>query len=134
LPDEASLPHAGQFYQALWGLKADLHIAEFLETLFAGPRYNELRRSVTRTIGGYDAADPHYASTLTLREEWVGRDRVSIDASRRAMARRSSISYRHTVGSMPRSIWARSCRDGDRRGCRQIAVHCNEGAILAPMP
>ena len=63
-----------RFYQALREVKADLPIAEFLETHFAGRRYDELRRSITRTVEGYDAADPRRASTLALREEWMGRD------------------------------------------------------------
>jgi monoamine oxidase len=74
LPAEPSLPHAARFYQALQRVKSDLSIAEFLETRFAGQRYDELRRSVTRTVEGYDAADPRRASTLALRDEWMGRD------------------------------------------------------------
>ena len=74
LPDEPSLPHAGRFYQALREVKADLPIAEFLETHFADRRYDELRRSITRTVEGYDAADPRRASTLALRDEWMARD------------------------------------------------------------
>jgi monoamine oxidase len=73
-PDEASLPHAGRFYQALSAVKADLPIAEFLETHFAGRQYDALRRAVTRTVEGYDAADPRRASTLALRDEWMARD------------------------------------------------------------
>jgi monoamine oxidase len=53
---------------------ADLPIAEFLEKHFAGPQYEELRRSVTRTVEGYDAADPQRFSTLALRDEWMARD------------------------------------------------------------
>ncbi len=74
LPNESSPPHMGRFYQALSEVKADLPIAEFLETHFAGRRYDELRRSITRTVEGYDAADPHRASTLALRDEWMARD------------------------------------------------------------
>jgi len=74
LPDESSLPHAGRFYRALAEVKADLPIAEFLETHFAGRQYDELRRSITRTVEGYDAADPRRASTLALRDEWMARD------------------------------------------------------------
>jgi monoamine oxidase len=33
-----------------------------------------MRRSVTRTVEGYDAADPRRASTLALRDEWMARD------------------------------------------------------------
>jgi len=55
-------------------VKADLPIAEFLETHFAGRQYDELRRAITRTVEGYDAADPWRASTLALRDEWMARD------------------------------------------------------------
>ena len=74
LPDETSIPLEDRFYQALSEVKADLPIAEFLETNFADRRYDELRRSVTRTVEGYDAADPRLASTLALRDEWTARD------------------------------------------------------------
>jgi monoamine oxidase len=68
------MPHADRFYRALREVKADLPIAEFLETQFADRRYDELRRWITRTVEGYDAADPHRFSTLALRDEWLGRD------------------------------------------------------------
>jgi monoamine oxidase len=74
LPNEPSPPHMGRFYRALSEVKADLPIAEFLETQFADRRYDEMRRSVTRTVEGYDAADPRRASTLALRDEWLARD------------------------------------------------------------
>ena len=74
LPDDASLPHAGRFYQALSKVKADLPIAEFLETHFAGRQYDELRRAITRMVEGYDAADPRRASTFAIRDEWMARD------------------------------------------------------------
>jgi monoamine oxidase len=48
-------------------------VAEFLATYLAGPRYAELRRSITRMVEGYDAADPNRASTFALRDEWLGR-------------------------------------------------------------
>src|SRR3954470_2769869 len=73
-PADYSLPHEDRFYRALREVKADLPIAEFLETHFADPRYDELRRSITRTVEGYDAADPRRASTLALRDEWLARD------------------------------------------------------------
>ena len=73
-PAAASLPEAGRFYQVLRTVKTDLPIAEFLEVHFAERRYDELRRSITRTVEGYDAADPRRASTLALREEWLARD------------------------------------------------------------
>jgi monoamine oxidase len=74
LPNDPSPPHMRRFYQALSEVKADLPIAEFLERQFADRRYDEMRRSVTRTVEGYDAADPGRASTLALRDEWMARD------------------------------------------------------------
>jgi monoamine oxidase len=71
---ESSVPHMGRFYQALMEVGADLPIAEFLETHFAGRQYDALRRSVTRTVEGYDAADPGRASTFAIRDEWLARD------------------------------------------------------------
>jgi len=73
-PDESATPHMGRFYRVLAEVKVDLPIAEFLETHFADRRYAELRRSITRTVEGYDAADPRRASTLALRDEWTARD------------------------------------------------------------
>jgi monoamine oxidase len=73
-PDEPSVPHMGRFYQALAAVKADLPIAEFVEMHFAGRQYEALRRSVTRTVEGYDAADPRRASTFAIRDEWLARD------------------------------------------------------------
>jgi monoamine oxidase len=66
--------HMSLFYRALRDVKADLPIAEFLETHFADRQYDELRRSVIRTVEGYDAADPRRASTLAIRDEWLARD------------------------------------------------------------
>src|SRR6266404_366852 len=73
LPDQPSLPHAGRFYEALREVKADLPIAEFLETHFAARQYDELRRTITRMVEGYDAADPRRASTFAIRDEWMAR-------------------------------------------------------------
>jgi monoamine oxidase len=73
-PDESPLPHADRFYKALSAVTADLPIAEFLERHFAEPKYERLRRSITRTVEGYDAADPRRFSTVALRDEWLGRD------------------------------------------------------------
>ncbi|MBV8495021.1 MAG: FAD-dependent oxidoreductase [Alphaproteobacteria bacterium] len=74
LPDEPAVAHWDRFYQALEAVTVDLSIAEFLETHFAGAQYDALRRSVTRTVEGYDAADPRRISTLALRDEWMARD------------------------------------------------------------
>ena len=73
-PADDPLPHAKRFYRALEEVEADLPIADFLETYFAGRHYEDLRRSVTRTVEGYDAADPRRFSTLALRDEWMARD------------------------------------------------------------
>ena len=73
-PADYPLPHAKRFYRALEEVEADLPIADFLETYFAGRHYEDLRRSVTRTVEGYDAADPRRFSTLALRDEWMARD------------------------------------------------------------
>src|SRR5579864_7514811 len=71
--DERSMPHAAEFRQALSALKNDVPVAEFLARHFADPHYAELRRSITRMVEGYDAADPSRASTFALRDEWMGR-------------------------------------------------------------
>jgi len=60
-----------RLHHALAELKSDLTVAEFLEQHFAGPQYTRLRRSVIRTVEGYDAADPRRASILALRDEWM---------------------------------------------------------------
>src|SRR5256885_7510850 len=62
-PDEAPVPHAARFYEALASVKADLPIAEFLETHFAGPEYGALRRAINRTGDGYGAAGPATSRT-----------------------------------------------------------------------
>src|SRR4051794_37822263 len=74
LPDDSPLPHADRFYRVLLEATVDMPIAEFLATHFADRRYDELRRSVIRTVEGYDAADPNRFSTFALREEWMARD------------------------------------------------------------
>jgi monoamine oxidase len=74
LPDEPSVAHWDTFYQALAAVTVDLPIADFLDTHFGDPKYDRLRRAVTRTVEGYDAADPRRASTLAIRDEWTARD------------------------------------------------------------
>jgi monoamine oxidase len=64
--------HEARLHTALRQLKHDLTVAEFLRRHFAGPEYDRLRRSVIRMAEGYDAADPERASTLALRDEWLG--------------------------------------------------------------
>jgi monoamine oxidase len=73
-PDDYTIPHADRFYRALSKVTDDLPIAEFLETHFGDRQYDELRRRITRTVEGYDAADPRRASTVALRDEWMAPD------------------------------------------------------------
>ena len=73
-PDEFPASSCRSILPGLEAVTADLPIAEFLETHFAERQYDELRRAVTRTVEGYDAADPRRSSTLALRDEWMGRD------------------------------------------------------------
>jgi monoamine oxidase len=70
-PNGAGLPHAGRLRRALAELKTDVPIAEFLTAHFADREYDELRRTITRMIEGYDAADPARAGTFALRDEWM---------------------------------------------------------------
>lgn len=58
--------------QALRDVTDDMPIAEFLRRYFAGAQHEQLRHAVRRMVEGYDAADPERASTLALRDEWMG--------------------------------------------------------------
>ena len=71
-PRDLRMPHTDRLQQALADLQDDLPVAEFLRRHFPGEHYAELRRGITRMVEGYDAADPARASTLALREEWLG--------------------------------------------------------------
>jgi monoamine oxidase len=130
-PDESSLPYAGRFYQALREVTVDLPIAEFLERHFADRQFAELRRSVTRTVEGYDAADPRRASTLALREEWLARD----DGEHGRVAQ--------GYGALTDHLAAESRRHGAaihlgaavaaiaENGGGGIAARCHDGAVFA---
>jgi len=127
--DESSFPDASRFYQELKELKVDLTIAEFLEAHFAGRQYAELRRAVTRTVEGYDAADPHRASTIALRDEWMGRDQGR--HGRIAEGYGALIEYlasecrRHGVAvHFGATVTAVDARGG------WVAAHCRGGAIF----
>jgi hypothetical protein len=87
-------------------LETDLPVAEFLETHFGGRQYSGLRRTITRMVEGYDAADPHRASTFSLRDEWMERGLYQQGRIAEAMARSSSISHPNAAGRVPRSISA----------------------------
>jgi monoamine oxidase len=128
-PADPVLPHEDRFYQALREVKADLPIAEFLETRFAGRRYDELRRSITRTVEGYDAADPRRASTLALRDEWMARD--DGEHGRIAEGYGALIEYlasecrRHAAAIRLGAAVAAIEEGGDR-----IAARCHDGAVF----
>src|SRR5271163_3125875 len=129
LANEPSPPHMGRFYQALSEAKADLPIAEFLETHFAAQRYDELRRSITRTVEGYDAADPRRASTLGLRDEWMARDdgphgRIA-NGYGELIEYLSSECRRHGAALHLRAAVAAIDQSGDR-----ITAHCQDGAVF----
>jgi monoamine oxidase len=141
LPDEGPLPHAAQFYQILGEVTADLPIARFLEIHFGGPQYDELRRRITRTVEGYDAADPHRASTIALREEWLAGEEG--EHGRIAEGYGALIDYlasecrkhgaRLVFGAAVTSIEER--RTGLAIGCRGGAVFAADAAILTvPLP
>jgi monoamine oxidase len=68
---QVSPPHEAEFHNVLRELTVDMTVTQFFQQHFAGPEYEPLRRSIQRTVEGYDAADPSRASILALREEWM---------------------------------------------------------------
>jgi monoamine oxidase len=128
-PDDFLVPHEDRFYRALIALKDDLPIAEFLDTHFAGPRYDRLRRSITRTVEGYDAADPRRASTLALRDEWMARD--DGEHGRIAGGYGAVIAYVETECRKQSAVVhlsaAVSAIDEVGGG---VAAHCRDGAVF----
>lgn len=72
---ESDDPHEAELHRVLAELKDDLTVAEFLGRHFADPKYEPMRQSVLRMVEGYDAAEPERASTLALRDEWMGGER-----------------------------------------------------------
>ena len=129
LPDEYSPPHMDRFYQALSAVHADLPIAEFLETHFDEPKYDRLRRAVTRTVEGYDAADPRRASTLALRDEWLARD----DGEHGRIAESYGALIEYLASECRRRgaaihLGAAVTAIGETRG--GIAARCRDGAVF----
>jgi monoamine oxidase len=119
----------GLFYQALRELKADLPIAEFLETHFADRQFGELRRAVTRMVEGYDAADPRRVSTLALRDEWMGRERGQ--QGRIAEGHGALIEYLVSkCRGQGATIRLGAAVKAIEAGRGRIAAHCNDGAVL----
>ena len=129
LPAEPSPPHAERFYQALREVKADLPIAEFLETQFGERRYDELRRRITRTVEGYDAADPRRASTVALRDEWMAPDegqhgRIA-EGYGALIEHLASECRRHGAAIHLGAAVVAVAESGNR-----ISVHCRDGAVF----
>ncbi len=128
--DEGPPPHAERLYRALAQVTTDLPIAEFLATRFGGPDYEELRREITRRVEGYDAADPNRASTLAVRDEWLGQSRD--DQGRVAEGYGALIEFlasecrRH--GAL---IHLGAAVAGIEEGGGRIAVRCRDGAAFA---
>jgi monoamine oxidase len=129
-PDASPTPHIARFHRALRELETDLPVAEFLEARFADRQYRELRRSVTRMVEGYDAADPRRASTFAVRDEWLAR----------GLGEQGRI--REGYGALVDHL-AAECRGNgaairlgaavtaiDEEGGR-IAAHCRDGAVVA---
>jgi monoamine oxidase len=128
-PDESPTPHMDRLYQALRELKTDLPIAEFLKNHFADRRYDELRRAVTRMVKGYDAADPRRASTIALRDEWMGRElgRQGRIAEGYGALIEYLVSECRKHGALIRLGAAVTAIDAGRG---RIAARCYDGAIL----
>ncbi len=129
MPDDYSVPHMDRFYRALSAVKADLPIADFLETHFADRQYDRLRRAITRTVEGYDAADPRRASTLALRDEWMARDdgphgRIA-EGHGALVAYLESECRRHGA-----AIHLGACVTAIDEARGGIAARCHDGAIL----
>jgi monoamine oxidase len=128
-PNEPSPPHMGRFYRALSEVKADLPIAEFLEAQFADRRYDEMRRSVIRTVEGYDAADPRRVSTLALRDEWLARDdgpSGRIAKGYGALIEYLSSECRRNGAALHLGATATAIGEA----CGRVAVHCQHGATF----
>ncbi len=68
---DPSGPDDDQLHRRLTELQSDMTVAQFLQQYFAGTEYAELRRSITRIVEGYDAADPRRASVFAVRDEWM---------------------------------------------------------------
>jgi len=133
--------HGDRLRQALAKLKSDLPVAEFLRRHFADSQYDELRRSITRMIEGYDAADPARASTFALRDEWMDnglqqQGRI-VGGHGALIAFLASECRRHGaaihLGAAVRAVEAGRGRIAARR--HDGAVHAADAAILTvPIP
>ncbi|OGC85258.1 hypothetical protein A3F55_00630 [Candidatus Adlerbacteria bacterium RIFCSPHIGHO2_12_FULL_53_18] len=64
-------PHDLQLEEALKKLTGDTTVAQFLDSNFPAGEHDDLRNFVQSWVEGYDAADIHKASALTLRDEML---------------------------------------------------------------
>jgi monoamine oxidase len=140
-PTGPAFPHADRLRRALAELKTDLPIGQFLKKHFADRQYDELRRTLTRMIEGYDAADPARASTFALRDEWMneglGPQRRIVEGHGALIEFLVAECRRHGAaihfGAVVMALEPRNGRIAAR--CRDGAVHEADAAILAvPVP
>lgn len=128
-PSDRAIPHAGEFYRALDEVTVDLPIADFLAARFGEPRYDELRRRITRTVEGYDAADPQRASTLALREEWTAPEG---EHGRIADGYGALIDYLATDGQKHGAMLRLGTKvTAIEETSSGVSVRCRDGAVLA---
>ncbi|HLI20935.1 MAG TPA: NAD(P)/FAD-dependent oxidoreductase [Stellaceae bacterium] len=128
--DERATPHAAEFRAALTALQDDVPVAEFLARQFGDPAYAELRRSVTRMVEGYDAADPKRASTFALREEWMARG--TSRQGRIAEGYGALIAF--LVGECRRhgaAVHLGAAVTAIETGRREVTVRCRDGRAFA---
>jgi monoamine oxidase len=74
LKEDGFLPGWDLVMQHLQSLKNDITISEFLNTFFADEKHALLKESVRGFVQGFDAADPHKVSALSLHQEWENDD------------------------------------------------------------
>ena len=99
------------FIEALQAVEVDLPIADFLETHFAGRQYDELRRSITRTVRGLRCRRPIPHQHLCDPRRMDGPRRRRARADRGRLWRADQLSRNR----MPQA-W---CHDPSRRLCNR---------------
>ncbi|MEN9625824.1 MAG: hypothetical protein RL557_152 [archaeon] len=60
--------------EKLKALKKDIPILDFLENSFPGKKHESFRNSILKIVEGYEAADPRFMSTFSLRDSWLSKD------------------------------------------------------------
>lgn len=77
LQEKEFIPHWNEVLKRLNEVEEDIPIAKFLNDNYPVESYPELHRSINTFVEGYDAADPNRASTIALREEWIGENKAT---------------------------------------------------------